>query len=251
MKKYSEPLKQVSIAEITPGTDMSELFKIIEKYNFLRINLGVETPACADFHGTDTHRVLDELCDNRKKVGFRTELHLNGGNQFWFQFATCGEVLSKQRGPNRVVFNLDTIQAEQYRWILGRSSELFERKECYLLNSPQTNEELGRLVAEFSLLERGVKFLNYPSNFDGGFQVSMPLFGRSDDYDWCGRIGPDTAAPALDWIVARYGYGAARIMTRGGVLTDKKTDLAKVGDYLENVAAWNSRAKSKLGSVRE
>ena len=244
MKRYIEPLKQVSIAEITPGTDMSELFKIVGRYNFLPINLGVET-GIDYFHNSDEDKTLEELGENREKIGFKTDLHLNGTNNFWYYNETCRDVLLKEDKPNRVIFNLNTISEQDYHQVVAKGGDLFDKMNCYLLNSRGTNIELGNVVAEFNLVHRGVKFLNYPSDFDNGFDVKMALYGNSADYDWCGLLNQKTMVPALDWIVARYGYSCARVMTRGGVMTDKKTDLIKVGDLLENVTQWNELAKAK------
>jgi len=243
MQRYPDRLQQVSIAEITPGTDLSELFKIVQKYNHLPISLGIET-GMDYFYNSDEHRVLKELCKNRKAVGFKSELHLNGTNNHWYCNSACQNAW---RLPNRVIFNLNTIPVDEYHRIIGRSGYLFAKKECYLLNAEATNAELGRCVEEFNLVNRGVKFLQYPGNFENGeFRVTMPLFGRSNEYDWCGKICPKTVSAALDWIVRRYGFGSARVMTRGGAMTDSKTDLIKVGDYLENISQWNDNIKIRL-----
>jgi len=246
MKQITGPLKKVSVAEITYGTDIDELVKIARGFA-LPISFGVETSEDAGFCNSDEHKVLAALCDARDAGGFKTEMHLNGRNCSWFYFENCGNVPLERSGPNRVILNLNTISPEEYRWVLGRCNKLFSDTECYLLNSAETNKMLAWCIEELSLLKQGAKFLNFPGSFNDGWNMEMPLFGNVEDYDWCGGIDPNNVAPALDWIVDKYGYGSARIMTRGGVLTDKKTDLIKVGDFLERVMQWNSAAKAKLG----
>jgi len=237
-------LKQVSISEITAGTDLSELFKIVEKYSgSFRINLGIET-GDEKFVGTVEEKVFQELCRYRTKIGYCVDVHLNGDCcRSMFDTVNCYE--RRARLPDRAVLNLNTIEPGDFRAAV-KNTRYFDG-QVYLLNGLMTNAALDKLMddKELAIMEKGMKFLNWPGNFDSGFNVIMPLFGNSADWDWCGALDPDEASEALDWITARYGYACARVMTRGGVMTDKKTDLTKVGEFLKAAAAWNERAKTK------
>ena len=263
---------EISIAEVTPGVNMEELFKIVGAYKgMFKISLGIETPK-SKFKGSPEEGVFHALNWNKKRIGYGTEVHLNGEcNNFW----QPEQPNINLQSTDKVIFNLNTIKpdlqwlAELGAWIERPQTAMgtkftytfnYKHVTFYMLNYADSNAILGQAKEAGqpimnSLMDRGrVKMLNFPGVFShSGWNPNMPLFGKRNDNGFCGGIdhtnfqaAADSADEILKISKIRKNYPAKRwLVGRGALLENGQLNLTHVGDFFEQAAMYIASSNSR------